>query len=556
MNKKVWCALFAALAHGVAANAVHDFSLDYAQSSRWEDEATVQNAMFSKQDPTLLARAYAHRDERRKQESLSKELERRNRQEKRSLRKKHHHGKAGWDSIVNWKKKRAEQKNQKNHALTWRTQRQAKVKADYEAGRYADLYMQPQWPHAATKIKNKHLLNVGVTYHYATDGYDSRGVNRDIAHLAFTENPIRVKDVLLASKLVSDGKLNVNGVTHNYMELLADKEIRFLGKIEKWETNIDLARYVWKRNISLGLRVPIIYKKNRLKASLAQSFSEFGLGNNGLGFSIRYGADTSLFIQDILRAKGMTELGGSSAGLGDVQAYLQTKIRSPYFTSGLAGINVTIPTAQKASNAKLWAPELGNGGHLETAAFLAVNNRYQKYVNPHFLVQASASMPIHVDRRVPKRVVATVPNGANAAGFMAFGDRVVEPGVGNLNLNEFDTTIRGLGDHVANFKLRKGAQVDVRVGNMVEQFISRRAFLDVYYNLHCKFRDEAWGLDEANWNLEVWRTNTHEIAHKVGTAFSYQYDEASRLRLVTDYVFAGRHVAKGLDIGLSVDYSF
>lgn len=548
MNKKVWCTLFAiATTSVVMCAASQSFSLQ-------------DSSLFKEKSTLLAARAYAHKDERRKRASLWSEAGRRRRQEKRQLRRMRYRKPRSRVSKNNWNEMKMSNKQRADLAHNWRHQRAQIVAQERAAGALADLAMQPEWGHAGTFITNQHLFNVGFHYGYAVDGYDSKGTNHDIASLSFGENSIRVQDVLLASKLAKQHGDFRAAADEDYLSVLADNELIFNGKAESLAVNIDLARNLWNDKLSLGVRLPVIYKKNRLTGRLDKTVSELVSQHGaalGANFAARYGSDSSLFVQDIMRAKGMGELGGSTVGLGDIEVFLQSRLHSPHFDRALVGVNFTVPTAKKAGNHRLWSPELGNGGHFEAAAFFGVNQKYKRYLNPHLFMQASGSLATNADRRVPKRIESgSIPAGSHADGKIALGKRINANAAAPRTFNDFDSTVRGFGDSVTSFRTRKGPQFNVRLGNVIEKFIFRRAHLDCYYNFRAKLRDTAWKLLHKDYLVDLFTRNTQQMEHTVGLAYAYQCDEASRVRLHSSYVFAGRNVAKGFDLNLSVDYSF
>jgi hypothetical protein len=498
-------------------------------------------------------------------------------------------------------------------AKKWKKHRATVVEEEYDAGKYADLYMQPSRPAAATYVPHKHMMSASAHYYYATDAYDSRGTNRDVAQMHFGEGPIQMQDMFLAVRLVDEKVLSPSMNTPIYFLInnvgivTGKKEIIFNGEVEQWGTSVSLARYIWNRDVAVGVNVPFLYKKHRLNIDF-----------NG---SIR-----GLF-SDSLKEKEFTEIGGSTSGLSDIQVFGHFNFDTPHLERSLAGVRFNIPTGQKASNNKLWGPELGNGGHFEGAAFFSATVPYKRLFNPHVFVQASASLTSHVNKRVPKKIRATLPptkkeekniplpgnvtyptvtiTQGSAKGLMTFGEEVFNPstretmietsgekidftpvyeskevkeekvvgylrnyGVENkqelapspnaieAKIDHFDTSLRNIGDHIANFKLRKGEQFNVRVGNMIKSFIFRRSFLDLFYDFRAKLSDYPYGLNHQDWNLSVYREGTQQIEHKCGFEFSYQFDQGTRLLMGADYTFAGRNVDKAFNSSLTVNYSF
>jgi hypothetical protein len=483
----------------------------------------------------------------------------------------------------------------------WRKIRGQRVAQDYADGKYADLYFQPAWPTYATYLRHKHLLNVGFDYQYATDFYGNRGDNMDITKGEFGEETMHLRDISLASKLVSCGVLQQldgdigNGVfdqsANQYLRYLADSVIHFLGESESWRVNCDLSRHIWKCNLVAGVHIPFVYKKHRLKCELRELSDEaraknpttIETGLTGLvepipsagvavspsTFHRRYGADTKLFLRDLFKAKGFDELGGSSAGFGDIQAFLHTNFSSAWFQNLMLGVNFTFPTTQRKSMCKLWAPELGNGGFFETAFFGNIVIPKEWWFNPHLFLQVSTTIfPAHVQRRTPKRI--QVANTAQASEFHRQTSKCINNAFALANrvdfdqnsndptrrFDEFDTCFKNIGDNIARFKMQKGSEFVMRLGNMVKNFILRRAFLDLYWDFRAKLRDWVTCLDVDVWDTNIYNRNSHQIENRAGLEWSYQFDQGTRFRAGVIYTFNGVNVPKTFQVSANMNYSF
>lgn len=459
----------------------------------------------------------------------------------------------------------------------WKLEHAQQQQHDRAAGRYADLYKIPAWPAAAQFFEGRGLFNTTVSYNYATDAYDSSGSNRDVTILEFGEQPIRVKDIVLASKLVSDGKLThkeftdnlANSIASKYLQYLADKEIKFLGKAEEYSVRFDLARYAFRNDLAIGVQVPLLYRKHRLQAHLDLPEDAFGLVDalteggaaeaagriSPNAFMRRYGQSTDQFLKDIWKEKGIDTLGGSAMGLGDVTVFLHGKISSSYFDKMVIGAKVQIPFAKKTTPRKLWGPALGNDGHTEFAIFSSVLFSYRQFLNPHIFLQGLFGAPSHIDKRVPRRISATVANTENTeANLFTFSDRV--EGNGDVSINEFDTAIKNLGDNVATLKITTGFEMQLRIGNVIERFMSQRGFLDMFYYFRFKATDEVRGVNLEEWNPTIFTAETQQIEHTAGIDYSYQFDHNTRLVAGLLYTFAGINVPKTFNAHVSLGFTF
>ena len=289
--------------------------------------------------------------------------------------------------------------------------RKAEYEHDVASGMYADLYKSPAWPTAAQFFENKDLLNVQAFYNYAQDCYDSKGYSsgKNVTNLFFGEDPLTAGNLFLASSLLGRGanaidKIHVlDGVVS---APAADQTIAFIGKTEAYGLRFDFARYLIAKSLACGIELPVVYKRNKLDSKL---FSALGDSR-----------DVAAAFQNGLAAKGFAgkdgfpTLGGSAAGLGDVALFINGQFDSKHFDKLVTGMRIQFPTGKKASQFKLWAPDLGNGGFSEIAAYTNMVVSYKQCLNPHLSIQGGFSLPAHVDRRIPK--IVTIP--VKAAGTL------------------------------------------------------------------------------------------------------------------------------------------
>lgn len=478
------------------------------------------------------------------------------------------------------------------------------VEEEKKAGKFAYLYKEPAWPTRAQFYENKDLFNVTLSTRYASDAFVGTDLttSHDITKLAFGEKPIKVSDILLASKLVAAGKLahdetimlNAADPAEQYLKYMANEVLNFNGWTHQHQMSFGLSRYIWSNNLAVGVELPLVYKKNHLELNMqlskdatAPGATTFAHGEYRDGvygavvvktmptndsveaapnaFLRRYGDDPVRFVQDILVAKGMTDMGGSAMGLGDVECFINGRIKSILFDNMVLGLKFVFPTAKKATQSKLWAPDLGNGGFFEFGGFMSVMTSYKSYVNPHLMLEVSGSLPGNVDRRVPQKITQAATTDQQKLNSVlakilgpdqqiAFGNRVkLLQGVG---FSEFDTTVKGFADNVFRVKITKGAEIKMRIGNIVERFISRAGFLDIFYDLRGKFKDQVKGLTTDTFNTDILKDDSQEIEHRAGFDYSYQFDLDTRLRLGMNYVFAGKNVAKTIEGSASLSHSF
>jgi hypothetical protein len=554
------------------------------------------------------------KEEKRLRETAKKEKRDIDHKSKKERRKEKERARQEHNEQLHATAVKEEQEQQAHKILSIRTERQERLEnidkykamrrleddRDRAAGKYAYLYKQPAWPLYALFFENKDMLNIEFNYRYVTDCFDSNGSGSksDITKLAFGEDPITVQNILLASKLVIDGKLDfadpiINPkkafvAADNYLKYLGDEILNLNGRTESYGLRFGLSRYVINKNIAIGFDIPVVYVKNHLKLDMLLSDNAIEPDNKidegafgpqidktrdttvkgvedkhpANAFLKRYGADPLRFMKDVLLSKGMTELGGSAMGLGDVDIFINGQFNSVNFDKLITGLRIQFPTGKKATQAKLWAPDLGNGGFPEIAAYGSILMSYKKYLNPHVLAQVSFSLPAHVERRVPHMVKSPDNSSPHTNGnlsedypdLMAFGDRV--DFISNIPFSAYDTTVKGFSDTITTVKITKGPEFKFRFGNMFERFIAVRGALDLFYDFRGKLKDDISGLLHEEYNTSSLRDHTVEIENRIGFNYSYQFDLYARLNAGVQYTFAGHNVPKALDVNVVMNYSF
>ena len=464
----------------------------------------------------------------------------------------------------------------KDGMASWKEIRQKEVAQDFVDGKYADVYKVPAWPFEALFADHKKdLFRITAKYDYITDAFNSKGSSLDLSSLAFGEKAFDFRDVLLSLKLNKNGILDrsvANGVIWN--SLLGknaagnatfgyyDKQLKFCAKSEEYGLSLDYLRYLKGKDVAFGVQLPIGYKAHTLKFN--SDVQAFG----GIDTFLAYHTMLRETLDWVLEPKGLSYLPKmSTTGIGDVSTFFNFQVNSRYFEKLIVGINATWPTAKEASTSKLWAPTLGNGGFTTLSAYLAALFNHQRtYFNPHFFLQATYQCTGNVNRRVPKMVKFSgktddalrthdATNDTYIKDMMAYGDKVKF--IDDKAFSEWDTTIPAFADNARKVKVRPGPEVNLRIGNMFEKFIFRRAFLDIFYEFKAKWQDHIGGnIPSDIWNVDSLKKDTHQIAQKLGLDYSYQFDSCSRMHLGMNYVIAGINVPQVFEAAFTLATEF
>jgi len=429
------------------------------------------------------------------------------------------------------------------------------------------VYKVPAWPIHAAPFEDRDKFEVAVRYQHAGNSFSSKGHTQDLTKLVFGECPMYVRDVLLVSKLVEQGDVEdySSGLgTGGYLGAAASALLCFDGSIDDVQISLGCVRHFKDNDIACGIQLPFVIRKHNLKLTTTSC----ALLTDNAAFQAKYGDCFNDFVKDFLCQKGirLTE-GDTEAGLGDLSAFINFEVKSKHFDRMIVGAKVLFPTARECNIHKLWDPELGNGGFTELTAFGSVLFAVNNFFNPHILVQATYNLPAEVSRRIPSwKQYTERDTGAHELGnLMALGELVRTIPLGSPGTTDFDivdTTFRRFATETERLRIRKGAEFNLRVGNIFEKFISSRGFFDIFYDLRLKGRDylntknltdSCLGCLFAPDNI---KDNTHQIEHRAGLNFSYQFDEAVRATLGGLYSFSGRNIPKTLEFNGALTVEF
>ncbi|MBD3273631.1 hypothetical protein GF385_04765 [Candidatus Dependentiae bacterium] len=468
--------------------------------------------------------------------------------------------------------KRMQKIARKKAMKQWKAIHMADLEQDYADGQYADLYKRPAWPFHMLYADNTNLMEVSAGFEHETNFFTSDGSTLDLSASVFGEKEFTFRDILLAldlNKRIVGATSVLDEVDNNYpWEHLAaeapggghsglyNKKLIFFSEQNQYDFHFNYGRYIKDKDVFIGFEVPVVYKNRRLK------FDTDVVPCNGVNEATVDDVYLRTFQRElfeyILAAKDMTYREKvSTIGLGDFATFINFKVNTKFVEVFKWGAKIVWPTAKDPSTTKLWDPEVGKGFTQFKVFGSVMFNKQSSYFNPHMFAQVTYLWAGHKNKRVPK--VITYDGGSNGdvvgTATMALGDRVE---YNDIAFTEPDTRIVAFSDNVKSVKIRPGAEFNVRIGNIWEKLILRRAFLDVYYDFRAKLKDRVLnsGLNEFVWQVHRLEENTMQLEHKAGIDFSYQYDIHSRLNVGAEYTFAGINVPDTFraNIGLIVEF--
>lgn len=460
--------------------------------------------------------------------------------------------------------------------------------------RKKDIYLLPNLPFYTTYFNKRDFVQIIASFDDASQAYASNGGSQDLSKLWFGQDPILIQNVVLASKLASDGKLgSLYPLTtpdlvkkSHYMSILADQELVFDASLQTLNLAAHYARHFKKGDITIGLYIPFkvrwqhLYLTNDLDPAIQQKLKLVEKGycpcdpssnipglaqNSELQFFKKYN-NLRQFVDDMFTQKEIVfDEKATVGGLSDIVLYGNIDIQSRHFSRFVTGVSVLIPTAQEQDANKLWDSPLGNGGSVEASLFLTMVWETWRWWNPYVQTKGTYAFPVRQNRRVPHYIThdGITGKGQPASTKMLMGNTLI---LGPLTptdvpadfaFSELDSTVRGFADGVKKIRINTGAQFVCRVGNTVARAFSKKGLLDLFYEFWLKGSDYlSHKQDNVGYDPSLWKNNTDAIKHTVGLAYSYQFDASYRLHIGGSYVFAGRNTPKQLACELSLNMDF
>lgn len=442
------------------------------------------------------------------------------------------------------------------------------------------IYKSPKIPFYTELFMQKNILQADITFDFVNNSFYLGGQSQDLSNLLFRQNDLTVKDILLVSRLLKEGKV----VWHNgdqpadrynklnYLYILADQPLLFNASSNKQTISFNFAKHLFDGDFSVGFKIPFsrlshkidltsnISAADREKLRIAHAEPDLVCGHGapaGPNFFEKYGTLENLLV-DILDKKGIAfNKKDKYLGFEDLSLFLNAEIDWHQAERVFTGLNFTIPLSRNRNTSKLWDAELGNGGFYFIEPFVSVLFSKSRWFNPHIFSSLKVGFPAKVNRRIPKLVSyngVTPPRGLKATNLMIFGDDVFLDGIFT---NERDSEARRFSDIVTKVNIIPGPKFFLRIGNVLERFLDRNAFFDFYYDFGLKFKDYIGkNLDSSIYDHSVLTDNSWYYEHRIGGSYTYQIDENFRMNIGLLYGFAGCNVEQIFRVNAGLNFEF
>ncbi len=448
------------------------------------------------------------------------------------------------------------------------------------------VYKVPNLPFYSQPFMQKNILAVDLNLDFVDSSFGDSNNSQDLSVLLFGKSDLKLKDILLASKLMKENKIYWQPAPQakpeiyynplHYYYILADQPLNFDASYEKQTVNLNLARHFHEGDITIGMQVPFVRRHNsiRLDSQISaadketlrlaaydpvQICPEDPAALPGPNFADRYGT-LEKFLIDILDAKGIkyntkeTEL-----GFGDLSLFVNAEFNWNKAERVFAGINFVVPTARSLDLSKFWDPELGNGGFLNLQAFGSVLFSHSRWNNPYMHASLNFGFPKRINSRVSTLIsydgVTPVAGDSINSILISPKQQIYARGADGVFTDEPDATARFFGDATKKIRITPGPKLSFKIGNIFERFLERKAFLDFYYNFGVKLKDCASD-SITGYYTSILTNDTWSIENQIGASYNYQLDENFRFNLGVLYTFAGANVEELFRMNFNLSYEF
>jgi hypothetical protein len=429
----------------------------------------------------------------------------------------------------------------------------------------------PSWPGFARFPEKEDFLFGTLNAEFASWAYNSTGGIIDASSVVVGEDKIVVSDILLLSRLFKNKSVkdNTNAINaddleefHYLSKHLRDIDPTFDANSKNLELNLNYSRVFFKDICSLTLELPLLLRVNKIKMNRvftpeeSQALVTNAATDSALSwrdFLGKYPAGFSQFFDDLLVKKGMiADPQNVKVGLGDVAVCLNRRIESDHFEFGLVGCGVTMPTSRTPDKQYLWPSRLGNGGFWELRAHAGLYFRQWRLTNPYVFIDGRYRFLTSLDRRVSETIYGTT--GKNLSLEQPFVDAVYEF---VKDAEELESKIHALAQDIKRVEIRKGAQLKIRLGNVVDDAFLKNAHLDFYYEFMLKIED-ALGFqhDKSAHDFQALMKNTDQNSHTAGCTYVYDYNPDRRLEVGSSFRFYGKNVLRVFELHGALQFDF
>ncbi len=351
---------------------------------------------------------------------------------------------------------------------------------------------------------------------------------------------------------------------------LADKKLVFNSKMREPFFTLSYQASLFDNKVSLGLEVPLMYRMQEVEMvnsftqednAILQKESKFAKTQSYIqdNFFASYPGGYQEFYRELLRQKNLSseqKIPGR-IGIGDITFNISRRLDKNYWSLGLVGCGLTVPSATQPLKDYVWPNEVGNGGFFEVRPYAAFYWQSSRMLNPHFSGEIKYRFSNRVNRRVSKRITFDAVSKATniAAKDLPLGSNLIF--VNNSFENEPESKCPAFAEKEAQVELKKGPGIIIRVGNIFDQAFTSSGYFDVYYQAVYKFSDSLdLKFNDASYDIMALKEKSESFSQEIHCTYVYRYLDTFNVEFKWNFAFAGRLALRTCGLSAAITTSF
>lgn len=436
----------------------------------------------------------------------------------------------------------------------------------------------PAWPPFARFPESDDFAMVTLHAEDSAWMYDSTGAVKNAAASVVGEDPVTIGDVsFLARLFYNDGASNAALATssaesslwtNHYLAQLAHKELAFDARTRAAFLDIYYSRVFFRDISALSVHLPLVLRSN--KCEMMHQFTPeenemlYDLAGAPIGdddpnnFFAKYPAGMSDFFNELLKHKNFsTRSDNMRIGIGDIALRLNILCESDHWDFGILGVGVIMPTAKTPDKQFMWPAWQGNGGYWELGVHGGLSWREWRMFNPYFFADARLRFLASIESRVSEIITGSAIETDDDY-LLPLDLPLVERQyhfVTSTVTNE--SIIPALAHDIRQLDLRKGHQLTMRIGNVMDDVFFDQAFFDVYYEFMFKLEDSlGFRYDLPRHDAAAVLHHTDQLSHLFGFTYVFQHSRGIRLEAGASHRFAGSNILRTSEFHSSIQFNF
>lgn len=437
----------------------------------------------------------------------------------------------------------------------------------------------PEWPYHGRLFRTLSHGRCEFSISSAHDGFSPVGDLGNSAVSWLKKNPVKLKDVCAFARLLQDNQaiytvdrtsdasvetaaVAFASTADNYLRFLADHDLMFDANTQKQQLTLKYARSCWDESFYVGFEVGLVRAAQTLAMLSALTSSEAvvfaskydNTKSTDAGKPLKVFPDglKSVFNQLLTEKNLSIDLNDEALMVGDTKFFINVPLRIEAVNAASFSVYAVIPSPQQYNNTKIiqaftGEPYSGLGLGISTGFFWNSSS----LLNLHFFSYAQYTLPRIMSRRVPRQLTRSISTDVTPIISGSEISPTIPLSAGSINyrgyavFNTPDSTILELADSVRSINVRRGPEVGVQVGNVIENMFVKNLQLDVSYKFKFKANDVLGPSNsDSAYNRDLVVSNSFVMSHVASATLNYDYSDSMSFVGGFNYTIAGRRNLK------------